>query len=254
MATKPFVKQFDIHWYELLDSTNTELSDLLKKDQIEEGFCIAAKSQTKGKGQGKNSWESEAGKNLCFSFLLRPDFLPPENQFFLNQVVALATRDFCSSIAQNPHINIKWPNDIYVDNKKLGGILIENRILGNTFESCIVGIGININQKIFTSDAPNPISIFHLTQKEARLKPLLIQYGKIFFLWYDLLKKREFSAIESAYKKNLLGINQQRKFRAGNENFSATIIGTDPFGRLILKDESQNLRLFGFKEVTFLFD
>jgi len=254
MATKPHVKQFDIHWHEQLGSTNTELSALLKNNQIKEGLCIAANSQSKGKGQGKNSWESEAGKNLCFSFLLRPDFLPPENQFLLNQIVALASLEFCNSITQHPHFKIKWPNDIYIDNKKLGGILIENRILGNTFESCIVGIGININQRVFTSDAPNPISIIHLTQKQARLKPLLKQFGKIFFLWYELLKKSEFSVIESAYKKNLLGINQTRKFRTGNETFTATIIGTDPFGRLMMKDENQNNRLFGFKEVTFLFD
>ena len=126
-----------------------------------------------GKGQVGNSWESEAGKNLMFSVLLHPDFVPANQQFLISQISALAVQQMLETFVKP--ISVKWPNDIYWNDKKICGMLIENDIAGTKLINSIIGIGININQKKFISNAPNPVSLTQITGKEYDLHGCIIK-------------------------------------------------------------------------------
>ena len=145
-----------------LDETHSTSNYLLELCQqsvqpLEEFTTVTASFQTAGKGQRGNSWESEAGKNLLFSFVLYPKFLEARQQFLLSQFVSLAIKEELESIIKE--ISIKWPNDIYWREKKLCGILIEHQLCRSHIERTICGIGVNINQALFRSNAPNPVSL-----------------------------------------------------------------------------------------------
>ena len=143
------------------DSTNTYLQQLDADRHLPEGYIAYTDTQRAGRGQRGNSWESQPGKNLTFSLLLRPEHIPANQQFLLSQAVSLAATDVLNRYASG--FSIKWPNDIYWEDKKIAGILIENVLSGSTFARSIVGIGLNINQERFISDAPNPVSLFQIT-------------------------------------------------------------------------------------------
>ncbi|MDE5927427.1 MAG: biotin--[acetyl-CoA-carboxylase] ligase, partial [Duncaniella sp.] len=128
------------------------------------GTVVMAREQTAGRGQRGNSWEAEPGCNITLSLLLRPEGLHPARQFVISQAVSLAIADLVSHFVAAP-VSIKWPNDIYVDDRKICGILIENTITGTSIDRTIVGIGLNVNQTEFRSDAPNPVSMRQLMPK-----------------------------------------------------------------------------------------
>ena len=148
-----------------IDSTSTELRRRMSAEELPHGYCISADFQTAGHGQATNHWESEDGKNLLFSLLLRPSVIPASEQFVITEIVTLAIINALQDYIRQ-RITIKWPNDIYVGDKKLCGILIENALCGPTIDTCIVGIGININQELFVSDAPNPVSLKQLNGRD----------------------------------------------------------------------------------------
>lgn len=150
-------------------STSAVLADM---PDAPAGTVVSAVAQTAGRGQRGNFWEAEPGKNLTFSQLLRPDW-PAARQFELSMVIAIAIAEGIDKALGAKRTTIKWPNDIYVDDKKICGILIENKLGGANIERLIAGIGINVNQRQFRSDAPNPVSIWHYTGEEQPLEPLL---------------------------------------------------------------------------------
>ncbi len=141
------------------------------------GLVVAAREQTCGRGQRGNTWESAPGANLLFSMVLRPQHIEAAGQFLLSEAVALAVADFVSEImvAEGSlfSVSVKWPNDIYVDDKKICGILIENTLTGRFIDKSIVGVGLNVNQREFVGDAPNPVSLLNLTGMEYDLDALL---------------------------------------------------------------------------------
>ena len=130
-----------------LESTNNYAKQLVS-DKVEEGTVVLAQFQSKGRGQQGNYWESETGKNLLFSLILYPDFLEAEFQFSLSMLVSLAIVSVLDE--ETDEVQIKWPNDIYVGKLKIAGILIENTIKGSKLGSTIVGVGLNLNQEMFT--------------------------------------------------------------------------------------------------------
>ena len=134
-----------IKFHKELTSTNDQAFMLLKTINPVEGTVIYADFQKAGRGQKDNKWESEKGKNLLLSIILYPTSIRPEDQFYLSMAVSLGICDFIDSFF--PGSKIKWPNDIYINDDKIAGILIENSVMGETIESTIAGIGININQK-----------------------------------------------------------------------------------------------------------
>ena len=153
-------------------STNSYLRELIMREKEQpEGTVVITDYQTAGRGQKGNSWESERGKNLTFSILLHPNHIPPGKQFILSQLISIAIVGVLKKYDR--HFTIKWPNDIYWKEKKIAGMLIEVDLTGSSLSNAIIGIGININQRHFKSDAPNPVSLTQITGKEHNLSELL---------------------------------------------------------------------------------
>ena len=151
-------------------STNSYLRELIMREKEQpEGTVVITDYQTAGRGQKGNSWESERGKNLTFSILLHPNHIPPGKQFILSQLISIAIVGVLKEYDR--HFTIKWPNDIYWKEKKIAGMLIEVDLTGSSLSNAIIGIGININQRHFKSDAPNPVSLTQITGKEHNLSP-----------------------------------------------------------------------------------
>jgi len=211
------------------DSTNTVLSSM---PEAASGTVVATRRQTAGRGQRGNSWESEPDKNLTFSQLLMPRRLPGARQFELSMIV-------------------KWPNDIYIGREKVCGILIENRLTGSRIERAIVGAGINVNQRVFTSDAPNQTSIIHHNGgTETELGALLKEVCGLIdsrMAAYEAAPEPE--ALKQAYMKRLMRTSGRHLFSdAVHGTFEACICDVDFDGTLTLSNGCR----YAFKEVIFI--
>ena len=154
------------------DSTNRWLRDYALS-QPEGDYVVVSEYQTAGRGCGTNSWESERGKNLTFSLLIHPTEITADCQFRISEAVSLALCETLDAYVTDRQVSVKWPNDIYVDDCKICGMLIENRLRGRLMTDSIIGIGLNVNQQEFFSDAPNPVSLVQLLGHEVALEPLL---------------------------------------------------------------------------------
>lgn len=234
---------------ENLPSTNLYALKLLRNDKVEEGAIIHTNYQSEGKGHAGNTWESEEGKNLLFSLLLYPTFLKPSDQFIISKIISLGICDFLRPFTSK--VSIKWPNDIYVNNDKIAGILIESAIIREEIEYIIAGIGLNINQKVFTSDAPNPVSLSMVTGTEYNteecLKHLVTHIDK---RYQEFLEKKR-RELDGEYLNNLYRFGKWCEFSDSNGLYEGKIIGIDRNGRLRIEDHRGRTYEYGFKEVTF---
>ena len=163
--------KFNIIHINECDSTNAYLQRLVMEGEPQEGTVISTSFQTKGRGQLTNVWEAEAGQNILCSILLRPTSLPIKSQFLISQAISVAIVDVLNSYTDG--FSIKWPNDIYYKEDKIAGILIENTLSSAGISTCIIGLGLNVNQQTFRSDAPNPISLFNIIGRETSVPELL---------------------------------------------------------------------------------
>ena len=240
-----------------IDSTSTELRRRMSVEELPHGYCISADFQTAGHGQATNHWESEDGKNLLFSLLLRPSVIPASEQFVITEIVTLAIINALQDYIRQ-RITIKWPNDIYVGDKKLCGILIENALCGPTIDTCIVGIGININQELFTSNAPNPISLKQLNGRDNDREEIFEEIYQNIFHYYDYLADNWQNddikqSLHYEYMNNLYRrVGYHNYSTPEGEKFSAEIEEIGPQGHLTLRLQSGELRTFAFKEVIFI--
>ena len=224
------------------DSTNRWL-----KDHGEGTMVVATDYQTAGKGCGSNAWESERGKNLTFSMLIHPDGIAAREQFRITEVVSVALCRTLQPYIYNK-VEIKWPNDIYVGDRKLCGILIENRLQGNVIVDCIIGIGLNVNQRVFLSDAPNPVSMYQLTGQETDREALLADFLQTFDQeWQNKTNGSEYR--ELLYRKGKDGLYEDKTGR-----FVAKLTDVLPDGRLLLVDEEGKEHTYAFKEVSFIIE
>lgn len=232
------------------DSTNNYLRNELLKNVLEEGTTITTDFQTAGKGQRGNSWESKKGENLLFSTVLYPVMIKANEQFIISQIVSLAIADTLNSYTEN--ITIKWPNDIYWKEKKICGILIENDLLGDRLNQSIIGIGLNINQKEFFSNAPNPISLYQITGIEHDRLQILNDIAERIHHYYTLLKLGKKAEIRNEYKEHLFRKDGYHLFHDGEHEFTARIKDVEDCGLLVLEDEKGADRSFAFKEVRYI--
>lgn len=221
-------------------STNSLMKEMLAKGEWPEGEeFVYAGYQTTGRGQTGNGWESEADKNLLCSILLPAD----KNLYFLNIAVSVAV----IRLLGEP-FTIKWPNDIYYRDKKISGILLENAIVGSEITYSIAGIGLNVNQTKFISDAPNPVSLKQITGKEYDIDRMM----------YDLLKAVREVLVEpeqtiwSAYKAHLYRREGFWPFEDKNGSFQARIEDILPTGEIVLRDQEGNRRIYHFKQVRYI--
>lgn len=232
------------------DSTNNYAKTQIGAENWPEGTIIQAEYQTQGKGQIGNSWESEAGKNLLCSIVLTPHFLPILNQFLISKIVALSVAQVVGSFVGE--VSIKWPNDIYVGEKKIAGILIENSLMGHRIEHSIAGIGLNINQERFLSAAPNPVSLFQLTGKNHPIEVLLNQFADQLSFWYEKLSSGQTSMIDTRYTEQLFRRGQPARYQDHEGEFEGILLGVNEIGQLLIQDSQQKIKSYHFKEVVFL--
>ena len=219
------------------NSTNTLLKELLAKGEWPENErFLYAGYQTAGRGQTGNGWESEAGKNLLCSILLPPT----KNLYFLNIAVGVA---LLRVIGED--FTIKWPNDIYYGDKKLAGILLENAIVGSEVKYSIAGIGLNVNQTVFVSDAPNPVSLKQITGKEYDIDELLERLMEEI----DQVLNED---VWPYYKAHLYRREGFWPYEDANGRFEARIEDVLPTGEIVLRDKQGNQRKYHFKQVRYI--
>lgn len=230
------------------DSTNSYLR-AYKPAADEEMTVAVATYQRRGRGQGTNTWESEPGKNLLFSILVHPLMLPVAGQFVISEAVALSVRDALS--AYTDCLTIKWPNDIYWNDRKICGILIENKIAGGRIHDCILGVGINVNQRLFTSPAPNPVSLVQITGTEVPPREVLDRVLRAFRSYYDCIVNGDYMAITAPYHEALYRRSGFHRFCDEDGEFEAAIVEVEDDGHLILRDRTGHARSYAFKEVAF---
>jgi BirA family biotin operon repressor/biotin-[acetyl-CoA-carboxylase] ligase len=235
-----------------VDSTNNFLKNLLSNSKpLPEGTVIMAESQYAGRGQQQNQWHSEPGKNLTFSLLLRPGFLNTQNQFDLTRAISLGVYDALEPLLGG-QLKIKWPNDIYYGDKKLGGMLIENIVQGSQIKNSVVGIGVNVNQENFPAGAVNATSLKQILHADYDLKVLLSDISRYIEAYYLNLKAGKIDFVRKTYLSRLYWLNELKRFKANEEIFEATIIAVKENGLLIVKNNNGTEAEFSLKEIEFL--
>lgn len=233
-----------------VDSTNDYARALLEKEAPEEGTIIVAGDQKKGRGHGTNTWHSKRGKNLLFSIILYPEFISANTQFLISKVISLGIYDYLCSYVSD--VSIKWPNDIYVDDRKISGILIENDLMGSSVKNSIVGIGMNINQQKFPKEIPNPVSLSQMIEKKLVLKEELKKLTGFLEKRYQMLARGMVDKIQKDYHSRLFRLNEMSWYQNSEEQFKAKIIGVSDYGQLVLENQSGKTLEYNFKEVEFL--
>ena len=237
-----------IHRIEV-SSTNTYVKELLTAGvELPELTLVDADFQTGGRGQQQNVWESEADKNLLFSFLCHPTFLPATHQFVLSQAIAVAVYRTLSDLTEG--ISIKWPNDIYWNDRKICGILIECNLMGSTIKDCIIGTGINVNQTEFRSDAPNPVSLAQITGFTFNRQQIL---NRVVEEFSELYKAINPDALKSEYMQHLYRREGFHPYQEPNgEPFEAAMVDVEPTGHLVLRLCDGSIRKYEFKEIKYI--
>lgn len=232
-------------------STNSYLAPLAPT--APHGMVVTTREQTAGRGQRGNSWESEPGRNLTFSILLRPTSIAARQQFVISEAVAIAISRVLQRYITDRPVEVKWSNDIYVGDRKICGTLIENSLIGAQIAYSIAGIGININQRQFISNAPNPVSLIQLIDKEVDLDTILLQTTTEILSIVDTLSDEPMRHhVHKTFLSMLWhrhGIHPYRDTATG-ATFQARIADVAPDGMLHLVDTTGLHRFYAFKEVS----
>jgi len=239
-----------------INSTNDYASKLLSHSKQIEGTIVLTDFQTNGKGQANNIWISDRGKNILLSIILKPGFLEIEKQFYLSMAISLAILHTIKSYS-DCRVEVKWPNDIFLDSKKISGVLIKNTLTGNKIKYAIAGIGLNVNQTEFgdLNDKATSLKSAHKIEFERdKVLKTLMKYLNSYYEKLMLLKHNE---IKTEYEKNLYKINTQSDFEISNPGsstkkiFSGTITGVDNHGKLCIYVDGKT-ETFMHKEIAFV--
>ena len=234
---------------EEVDSTNNWLA--AHAQELPETAAVMARTQTSGRGHRGTSWESEPQKNITLSLLLHPCELPAAKSFMLSEALAVAVAETIESIEPDVNVTIKWPNDIYVGNLKLGGILIENSLRGDEVGHSIIGLGLNVNQEQFLSDAPNPVSLFQITGREYPVEDIAEQIVEAMIHEAETAVSA-YEDLHTRYMARLWRGSGTHLFTdtATGEKFRAAVAAVLPTGHIQLLTTDRLTRSYAFKEVT----
>lgn len=237
-----------IYRFDILGSTNDEA----RNPAYHEGDIVIAERQTAGRGQRGHSWESAEGENLTFSLLLEPTFLPVNEQFLLSEVLALGLVDTLAEYGIEARI--KWTNDIYVGDKKIVGMLVENSLAGGTLARTIAGIGMNINQIEFNPSLPNPTSMSLVVGERFNREEILMRVYHHIMTLYEALRCGEKEMLQSRYHSMMYRLGEKHPYSlADGTVFEGTIRGVRPSGELQIEHSSDGvLREYLFKQVEFI--
>lgn len=233
-------------------STNQYASQLIAQQKAVNGLVVSAYEQTEGKGLDGNFWESMPGKNLTISILSQPEGLLPGRQFMLNKISSLAITDFIIRHFNLPGVRIKWPNDVYIGDCKIAGILINNTIEGEAITWSVIGIGLNVNQTVFGSNVPNPVSLKQLCGKEYDLDLCLKKLCRSLDFRFAQLLERQYKQIDADYFSALYHREMYAKYIYRGQLIEAKIIGIGEFGHLQLEKVSGKKLLSDLKEIKFV--
>lgn len=237
-----------------VDSTNNYALAQIHAKLAQPGTCYFAHEQTSGKGQRGKTWATERGMNIIISIVLRPDFLQPIQQFQLSACVAVATHQFLNKY-DGSSLKIKWPNDIYWQDRKLGGILIENVVRSResasaSWDWAVVGVGININQASFADDLKNPVSLKQVTGESFDQIELARKLCSSIDHFYKKLMNNETNAILEMYNQLLYKKDETVKLKKNNRIFSCIIKEVSLTGQLVVQHSVEEQ--FDFGEIEWL--
>ncbi len=236
--------------FETLSSTNTFALELLAEKDPVEGTVVWAHHQSDGRGQLGTKWESVGGKNLTFSIILYPNFLLASDQFYLNKGVSTALVRVFGPFFQE-RIRVKWPNDIYIDQEKVAGILIQNQVRGQHLRASVIGIGLNVNQMAFSTSLPNATSLalhgYPMTDLELILHEIVAQ-----IMAHYLQLKENITIFDPEYSDRLYKYHEKTTFHmTDRQAITGYIQGVDSRGRLEVKLVSGERRFFNIKEIRY---
>ena len=251
------MKKIKWHKSDSIGSTNTYLRELNGGDPAYDYEVAVADFQTAGRGQKGNTWESEQGKNLLFSILAHPKGIKVQEQFYISEAIALAVSDAVIAAAGPEYaagFSVKWSNDIYYKDCKMAGILIENTLQGSSILDTVVGVGLDVNQEVFVSDAPNPISLKNITGRDYDRDALLDDIIARFIGYMELDTPSQRAGVDELYRSRLYRRQGYYKYRDENGVFEACIEGIRPDGCLMLQTRSGEHRTYEFKQVQFVLD
>ncbi|MEO1437270.1 MAG: biotin--[acetyl-CoA-carboxylase] ligase [Bacteroidota bacterium] len=241
------------HHFESLDSTNTYALDLASKSRPAEGALIMADFQSAGRGQFGRTWESAHAENLMISVILYPTFLPADRQFCLNQAVSLGVYETLAAYPLSD-VAIKWPNDLYVGDRKIGGMLIQNVLRGRHLETSVIGIGLNINQGEFARHLDRATSLRMETGQQFDRFEVLSKLAKNLEVHYLALRAGKQEELQSKYLSKLKYYNIWQRYQDTNgKQFMGKIIGVEPDGRLLVEMDNSETRSFVFQEIAVVF-
>jgi len=224
---------------------------MLRQNDVENFTCVWALHQTAGRGQRGNSWLTESGKNLTFSILIKLNSFNILKQFELNKLISLSILDVLKRYL--PVVQLKWPNDILADHRKIAGILIENTIQGNLIKHSIVGIGLNVNQTEFDSSLSLATSMKKILEIELNLDDLLLEIQNSITIRINQLKNKNFILIDKEYTQNLYGWQEWKTYRTENKTlFEGKITGVSLEGKLMIENKDFIIKSFEMKEISFV--
>lgn len=245
-------KEFSIISKETMPSTNDYAKIMVESGPVEDGTLIYTPHQTKGRGQRSTKWYSEPGDSLTFSMIFQPNFLKASYQFYLTKAVSVGLLQGLFNITGIEDFTIKWPNDLYYKNLKLGGVLIENSLSKDLISYCVVGVGINLNQKEFPNSLPNPVSLRQIADLCYDSRETMLPLAEAIWNYYILLKNGHFGNINQQYEQSLFLLNQFHQFQLSEGwGISGKIKGVDEQGFLKLEDGNGKLHKFDLKSIQF---
>ncbi len=231
------------------ESTNSWLREY-RGEEGERMTVVSAEHQTAGRGQGGNSWESERGKNLLFSVKVKPTSVKATEQYILLEAASVAIAEVLDGYTDD--ITIKWPNDIYWNDKKISGTLTECTLSAGKVKACIIGIGIDVNQRIFISNAPNPESLCNITGHEIDRRRLLDELLKALDHRLKDVDEGRYEALKEAYINRLYRRKGYHRYRDEQREFEAEIADVETNGHIALRRKNGTVSRYAFKEVAFL--
>ena len=234
--------------FDTIDSTNDYATLLLSNSNPNEGTVIWALYQSKGRGQIGSKWEAEPGDNLLMSVILKPRFLLASQQFVLNIVASLAVRSALEEF--EIQAQIKWPNDIYVGNRKICGILVQNILQGKSIKNSVIGIGLNANQKSFDTSLPNPTSILQIKGKSVDLQSLKSTVCRHLQDYYKSLQTDGYNVLKEEYERHLYLKGASAMYTINDETIEGKILGISDCGKLIL-DEGDKVKEYNLREIKY---
>jgi BirA family biotin operon repressor/biotin-[acetyl-CoA-carboxylase] ligase len=253
-AASLFMGKSTIHLDEI-DSTNNFAQELISKTSPTEGTLILADYQTGGRGQIGRKWHSLKAHNILATYILKPEFLDIADQFLLNMAVSVGVYRTISTWL-GEEVKIKWPNDIYVGDRKICGMLIQNFLRGSKINYSIIGLGININQQTFPAEIPNPTSLSIELAKDVDREEVISHLSSSLEQYYLLCRQTEkYKDIKEQYLSHLYRLNQFQDYRDSQGTiFTAKITDISREGKLILEDHSGIKSSYAFREIQYLWE